>query len=336
MKILQKFGILTVLAVMINLSACNMDSNYSSEFFCMDTPMSITAYGSNSENAVNEAKDKIIELDGLLAVDKKSSEVHILNRDKSLKGSKDIINLVKRSKEISEQTKGAFDITTSPLTELWGFRTYLQKKVPTENEINNALKSVSSNNIQINKDKITLENNASVDFGGIAKGYASGKVKEIFEKNNIQSGLISLGGNVRAIGKKPDGSNWTVGIADPDNTTEQIGVLSVNDTAVITSGGYQRNFTEKGKTYHHIIDPKSGYPADSGLKSVTVVSKDDTLADALSTALFVMGLEKAVDFFKGSGLDFGAVFITDNDEIFITDNLNNSFTAEKSFEVIAK
>ncbi|MGN1139413.1 MAG: FAD:protein FMN transferase [Ruminococcus sp.] len=336
MKILQRFSILTVLAVMLILSSCSMDSEYSSEFFCMDTPMSITAYGADSEKAVKEAKNRIIELDKILSVDKKSSDVHILNRDKSLNSNEDILNLLKFSKEISLQTKGTFDITTAPLTELWGFRSYLINKIPSENEINEALKSVGSDNIKINKNKVSLKNNASVDFGGIAKGYASIQVKEIFEENNIQSGLISLGGNVRVIGKKPDGENWNVGIADPNDTSKQVGVLSVNDTAVITSGGYQRNFTEKGKTYHHIINPKTGYPAESGLKSVTIVSKDDTLADALSTGLFVMGLDKAEKFYSKSALDFGAVLITDDDKIYVTDNLKDSFTSRKNFEVVTK
>lgn len=336
MKILQGFSIFTILSVMLILSSCSMDSEYSSEFFCMDTPMSITAYGADSEKAVKEAKDRIIELDKLLSVDKKSSDVHILNRDKSLNANEDILNLLKFSKEISLQTDGAFDITTTPLTELWGFRSYLINKVPSENEITEALKSVGSDNIKINKNKVSLKNNASVDFGGIAKGYASMQVKEIFESNNIQSGLISLGGNVRAIGKKPDGANWNVGIANPDDTSKQIGMLSVNDTAVITSGGYQRNFTENGKTYHHIINPKTGYPAESGLKSVTIVSKDDTLADALSTGLFVMGLEKAEKLYSKSTFDFGAVLITDDDRIYVTDNLKNSFTSKKNFEVVTK
>ena len=146
---------------------------------------------------------------------------------------------------------------------------------------------------------------------------------------------MSLGGNVRAVGSKPDGESWSVAVTDPDDNSKSIGTLKISDKAVVTSGGYQRYFEENGQIYHHIIDTKTGYPADSGLKSVTIVSDDDALADALSTALFVMGLEKSGKFYSENSSLFGAVFITDKGEIYVTDNLKDSFMSEQGFEVIS-
>ncbi len=295
--------------------------------------MSVTAYGSNSKNAVKKVEKEINRLDSLLSVQNKNSEIHKINKSKSLSPSEEVLEIIKGSKEISKKTNGAFDITTEPLTRAWGFCNGVDNRVPDKKEIKDILKNVGVENISIDNGKIILNKNTSIDLGAIAKGYASHKANKILSDNKITSALISLGGNVRAIGSKPDGSPWIVGIADPDDTSQQIGTLSVKDTSVITSGGYQRFFESKGKKYHHIINPHTGYPAESGLKSVTIVSEDDTLGDALSTALFVMGLDKATEFYKENN-NFGGVFITDENDIFITDNIKNIFSSDNSFEVI--
>lgn len=299
----------------------------------MDTIMSVTAYGNNSKNAVKKVEKEINRLDSLLSVQNKNSEIYKINKSKNLSPSEEVLEIIKRSKEISKITNNAFDITTEPLTRAWGFCNGVDNKVPDKKEIKAILKNVGAKNINIDNGKIKLNQNTSIDLGAIAKGYASYKANKILSDNKITSALISLGGNVRAIGSKPDGSPWIVGIADPDDTSQQIGTLSVKDTSVITSGGYQRFFESNGKKYHHIINPHTGYPAESGLKSVTIVSEDDTLADALSTALFVMGLDKATEFYKENN-NFGGVFITDENDIFITDNIKNIFSSDNSFEVI--
>ena len=249
--------------------------------------------------------------------------------------SEDTLTLITRSKEIYTLTDGAFDISCEPLTREWGFYSGLENRVPSQQAIENALKGVGAAHIKIKDSTITLDENTSLDLGGIAKGYASQKAAEILKENGVNSALMSLGGNVRAVGSKPDGENWSVAITDPDDNSKSIGTLKISDKAVVTSGGYQRYFEENGQIYHHIIDTKTGYPADSGLKSVTIVSSDDTLADALSTSLFVMGLEKSGEFYSENSSLFGAVFITDKGEIYVTDNLKDSFMSEQGFEVIA-
>lgn len=334
MKFLHKSCALLLTAAVLCFSACNFDSRYDSEFFAMDTVMSITAYGSKSESAVKAAENEINRLDALLSVQSKSSEIYTLNRDKSQNLSADALALVSRAQEINALTDGAFDITTEPLTRLWGFYSGLENRVPSQEEIESALEYVGAEHIKIDKDSVTLDKNTSIDLGGIAKGYASQKAAQMLEENGVDSALISLGGNVRAVGSKPDGTDWNVAITDPDDNSKQVGTLAVSGKAVVTSGGYQRYFEENGQIYHHIIDTETGYPAKSGLKSVTVVSEDDTLADALSTALFVMGLEKSGRLYSEKSTLFGAVFVTDKNEVYITENLKNSFSSEHGFEVI--
>lgn len=326
--------ILIFIFTLINITACSIDSQYSTELFAMDTVMSINAYGAISESAVKLAEDKINELDSVLSIGKDNSEISTLNKTKSVHPSADTANLISRACEISELTNGDFDITVHPLVYEWGFYSGLENRVPTQNEIDNALGKVDYKQINISDNNITLQNEMSVDVGGITKGYASALIADIFRDNDVESAMVSLGGNVRVIGGKPDGSSWVVSIADPDDTTKQIGTLSVKNTSVITSGGYQRYFDYNGKRYHHIIDTKTGYPAQSGLKSVTIVSEDDTLADALSTALFVKGLDESIDFYKENNELFEAVFVTEENEIYITPDLKECFVSDKKFEVI--
>ena len=296
--------------------------------------MTITAYGSKGENAVKAAGNEVNRIDALLSVQNKNSEIYKLNRDKSISAASDTLALVNRGIEIYTLTDGAFDITIEPLSRLWGFYTGLENRIPTQEEIDNALKFVGAENIKIDKSNIILNEETSLDLGGIAKGYASSIAAQILKERGVSSAIISLGGNIRTVGTKPNGSKWNIGITDPDDNTKEIGILSVSDTAVVTSGGYQRYFEENGQIYHHIIDTKTGYPAKSGLKSVTVVSKDDTLADALSTGLFVMGLEKSKEFYRKNSTLFEAVFVTDKNEVYITENLKNSFSSQQSFGVI--
>ena len=172
----------------------------------------------------------------------------------------------------------------------------------------------------------------ALDLGGIGKGYAAGRCKEILKAHGVTSALLSLGGNVSALGSKPDGTAWTVAIEDPDGG-DYLGTVQIADQCVVTSGGYQRYFEQDGVRYWHILDPETGKPARSGMKSVTIVSADDTLADALSTALFVMGPERAAEFWRVHRAEFGAVWLTEDGRLFVTEGL--TLTTEREYEVVS-
>lgn len=179
---------------------------------------------------------------------------------------------------------------------------------------------------------MTLGEGQRIDLGGIAKGYASDRVMEIYREYGVTSGMVSLGGNIQTLGAKPDGTAWKIGIRDPE--TEKEGdsgsgaggillALPVENQAVITSGGYERYFEENGETYIHILDPRTGYPADSGLLSVTVVSENGMLADALSTSLYIMGAEKAAEYWRAHGSDSGNAF-----ELILVDTFGKAYATE--------
>ena len=215
--------------------------------------------------------------------------------------------------------------------KLWGFPNQ-EYRVPAEAEIENALPLVDSSRLRLDGGVLYMEPGQAMDFGGVGKGYAAARVMEIFREHGISSGMVSLGGNIQVLGKKPDKSLWRVGVRDPEGA-DYFAVLTLEDQAAVTSGGYERYFEAEGETYIHILDPRTGRPAESDLLSVTVVSEDGARADALSTALFLMGLEDAADFWRKDG-GFDLVLVTEDRQVFITEGLEGSFESDKSFAVL--
>jgi len=310
----------------------------SKEFFAMDTYMEVDAYGDNGEKAVAKAEKEVNKLDSILSTGKSTSEISKLNKNKKQVVSADTMSLIKESVKISNETNSAFNPTIYPLMELWGFTTK-NYYVPKDNEIKPLLNHMNIDNIKIDESKNEVsfkDSNMKIDLGAIAKGYTSSKIIDIFKENNIKSGMVTLGGNVQVLGKKPDGSLWKVGIQNPIGEDEYLGVLQTSDKAVITSGGYERNFTKNGKTYHHILDPSNGYPANNGLTSVTIISSDGTLADALSTSLFVMGKDKAIDFYKKSNYNFDFILYTSDNKLIISDGIEDIFSSNLDIKVVNK
>ena len=315
----------------------NADSQEAStELFAMDTYMSLKAYGENAQEAVDAAADEIKRLDEVLSTGDENSEVAGINANEGGTLSEDTSYLLERSMELYEKTDGLFDIAIYPVMEAWGFTTQ-NYRVPEDSELKELLKLTDASKIQYdekNKKVSFNQDGMKIDFGGIAKGYTSARIMDIYKENGIASGLVNLGGNVQALGTKTDGTKWKIAVQSPDDTEDYLGILSVQDKAVITSGGYERYFEQDGVTYHHIIDPKTGYPAESGLVSVTIVSEDGTLADGLSTSLFIMGEEKAADFWREHKDEFDAILMSDDGTLYVTEGLENDFSTERTVEII--
>ena len=310
----------------------------SKDVFAMDTYMSFTAYGGHAEEAVNAAEAEIKRLDTLWSVSSQEGEIYKLNKNGQQRISKDTKKLLTYASKIYKTTDGAFDITVYPLMDLWGF-TSGKYRVPTTKEIQNNLELVNQGQLMYDKEKenLTLGTGQKVDLGAIAKGFASARIMEIWKEKGVNSGVVSLGGNVQVLGKKPDGSMWNVGIKRPNRQEEDlIGTLSLENKAVITSGGYERYFENKGKIYHHILDTKTGYPAEKGLASVTIISGDGTLADGLSTALFVMGKEKAITYWKEYVKKFDMILVTEEGSVIVTEGVKNCFTSAEKVEVVER
>ena len=333
------FGVTKILLLLcvIVLTSCQKSAEnkkVSKDIFAMDTYMTVTAYGEYADSAVDKAVEKINRLEKVLSAERKESDIYKLNMTGVETLSKDAKDIVSEALDINRETKGAFDISIYPLMVKWGFTTQ-KYNVPSESDIFKLLKNVDSTKIKFDEKngKIELSQNMKIDLGGIAKGYTSSCVMQIFKECGVTSGLVSLGGNVQVLGSKTDGTNWQIAIENPDKSKDYIGVVSVKNKAVITSGGYERYFEKNGKTYHHILNPKTGYPAESGLKSVTIVSSNGTLADALSTALFVMGKDKAIDYWREHKNEFDAVFVEDDESITITGGLKKIFKSNFKFDI---
>lgn len=302
-----------IIFIVLLLSFTGCKSGSSTEiFYAMDTVMTVTVYGSGAKKASKAAYNEVLRLEKLLSVTDEGSEIYALNHRTASDVSAETAALIEKALEISRETGGAFDITFYPVSLLWGFITK-DYKVPSAEEISKTLIHCGSENVSISGTHINLPEGFMLDLGGIAKGYAAEKVKEKLVGMGIKSAIISLGGNVQTIGKKPGGDKWKIGIADPFGNESSESIYA-EDSAVVTSGGYQRNFTHEGKTYHHIIDPKTGYPAESGIASVTVICESGTEADALSTAFFVMGKDKTEQFCSNHE-GISAVIIMQNGEV---------------------
>lgn len=314
----------------------------SREFFAMDTYMTVSAYGEKAAEATEAAEAEVGRLDAMLSTGNPDSEIAGVNAGGG-QVSEETAGLIERGLELYEETGRCFDIAIYPVMKAWGF-TDKNYRVPDEAELEDLLPLTDASKVKCDTDTGNVSfgmEGMAIDLGGIAKGYTSSRIMEIYKEHGVTSGLVSLGGNVQVLGTKPDGSTWKVAVQNPGSaadaddaanqngaTAEYLGVLEATDTAVITSGAYERNFTQDGRLYHHIIDPATGKPADAGLKSVTVVSSDGTLADALSTSLYIMGKDKALDYWRAHADQFDCILMDDAGELYVTKPIADRFSSD--------
>ena len=278
--------------------------------YAMDTVMDLQVWGDDCEKATGQLQDMISALESDWSVTRKDSLINRLNSG-GVVLTREQHDLLEQVTAMKERTDGAYDPQLYALCSAWGF--YGQQfRVPSQQEIDDALSG------------------KQWDLGGAMKGYCGDQAVSILNALNVDRAILNLGGNIQTYGSKPDSTPWQVGIQNPEGG-DPIGILSITGTmAVVTSGDYQRAFESGGKTYHHILDPETGRPAQSGLRSVTVICKDGLTADCLSTGLYVMGLEKATQLWRESD-DFEAVFLTDDGQLYATAGAR---LTNCSFEVI--
>ncbi len=316
------------------LSGCSdtpaqSESGSSTTYIAMNTEMKLTVFGENSDaeqQALANAVAEINRLDALLSRHNEDSTISAINRSNGapVNADEEVMDLLKAGVQYSKDTGGALDITVAPIMDAWNF-TGEHPRVPSQEELDQLLAHVGNDRIVFGNGTVTLEQGMAIDLGGIAKGYASDRLSHVLEESDIKSAMVSLGGNVYVHGRKPDGSLWRIAVEDPNNSGSYFGILHVADQFAITSGGYQRYFEKNGTTYYHIIDPKTGDVARNGLVSVTIVCNNGTMGDALSTALFVMGYDAAVDFWKHYEIDFDMILVDDTGHIYLTEGLKDCF-----------
>jgi len=284
------------LLAMAILPGCSRKPVTESDFI-MDTLVRIEAYGPRAETAARAALDEMRRVESLMSAHLETSDVSRINSQAGVAPvtiSPETAFVLKEALRISEASDGAFDITVGPLVELWGV-TSESPRVPSAQEIEAALEKVDYRRLHVKEDKAFLEDpGMRVDLGAIAKGYAVDMAAQVLSNHGVTSAIIDAGGNIYVVGSRSDGSPWRVGIRHPRREGDALAVLEASDIGVVTSGDYQRYFELNGVRYHHIFDPRTGYPAREST-SATVVSSSSVEADALSTALFVLGPEKGMN-----------------------------------------
>lgn len=304
-------------------------------FFAMNTYISLTVYGEASENAMGIAEEKINELEALWSVTKADSEVYTINHadGEPVTVSDETAELLRFSLEMAEQTDGALDITIYPVLTAWGFTTG-SYQIPSEELLAEKMQLVGYEKVSLADNTVSLLPGMQLDFGAVAKGYASDTIRDLMLEEGVTSAIISLGGNICAIGSKPDGSDFRISVQHPDNR-DSLGILTLSNSSVSTSGAYERYFVgDDGKEYGHILNPETGRPMQSDLISVTVVSEDGKLCDALSTSLFVKGLDGSTEYYQEhEGFEF--LLMAENGEIYLTEGLEHCFTIAESYQDIS-
>lgn len=344
------------LALALTLALCSVSCNkveekeyYDAYFTAMDTQITVRLARDSGvkdgkkpiyfedaylEQIVSECADIAKRVEGVFSRTDENSLTYEVNTaaDSLFDLDEEFCSLLEKSFEITDKTEGAFDVTLGTVTELWNV-TAEEPVIPTDDAVAEALSHVG-------RDKLTLDGTTikkidrltKLDFGAIAKGYALALITEHLEGTDVVYGLVSFGGNVSVFGSKGEDVKYKVGITDPADTSKVVGYVYIDSGYVSVSGDYERFFEKDAVRYHHIMDAKTGKPAESDISSVSVICDDGTLADALSTALFVIGSEKAVEFQKSGAYDFEAVITTKDGETIVTDGLSENLLFEEYVE----
>ena len=301
----MKRSIIIVLALLFLASACARPRTVQKTETIMGTEVTVTVVAPSEKEgaaAIDAAMAEIRRFDDMMSLYKDTSEltkVNLAAGKHPVKVSPEMIEVVEAAARISDLTNGAFDVTVGPLAVLWQMR-LKEKKVPTDREITLARSRVGYRNIVIDKEVSTLflkKSDMIMDLGGVAKGYAADKAAAALKKLGIINGIVAIAGDIRVMGKRPDGSPWRIGVQHPREADKTLVVLDLSDKSISTSGDYERFQIVKKKRYHHIIDPRTGKPSE-GLISVTVVGDSGALVDPLTTALFIVGAENGMALVK--------------------------------------
>ena len=319
-------GIILILGILGGCAAAMEYPKAEASLFAMNTYMTFTVYGENGETALAEATAQIQKLESLWSVTDEESEIYRANHSngESVEVSSETADVISFALYMAKETGGALDPTIYPVLTAWGFTTD-NKQVPAPEAVDALLEQVDYSRIRLDGTTLTVPKGMQLDLGAVGKGYTADLAAQVLQEHGVESALLNLGGNIQAIGTRPDGSDWRIGVRAPWEEGN-LGILEISNAAVVTSGGYENYFEdEAGNLYWHIFDPETGHPAHSGLQSVMVVGNEGKECDALSTALFVMGPEQAEQYWR-SHEGFELLMVTEEDEILLTEGLAARFT----------
>ena len=327
---MRRLSLLCIVLLLL-LTGCSASEPCRRELMAMDTFMTLSVYAQSpaaGEALLEEAAGEIRRLEGLLSVTDPGSEIYQVNHGGAVSLSEPVRELLEKALELCRETGGALDVTVYPAVRAWGFTTGAYR-VPEEAELSALVERVGYGRVALDGDRLALPEGVELDLGSVGKGWTGDRLTALFREAGVSSAIMELGGNVQALGTKPDGSPWRVAVQAPGGG--YAGVLEIVDKAVVTSGGYQRYFEQDGETYIHIIDPATGRPARTGLASVTIVADSGLQGDGLSTALFVMGREKAEAFWRGNP-EFDFILLGEDGTAAITEGLEECFSLYGGWE----
>lgn len=325
--------LLCILSV-LPLSGCGETVENLSTVYAMDSTITLIAYGNRGKDGLKAAESIIVSMDAALDPEVETSIVYKMNHagGQSTVVSGQIADMLTTAGSVYSKSKGALDLTIYPLVKRWGF---LNGKfyVPTAEEISADLSRLCFDELILTPFpssgaySVQMPADAEISFAAVAKGCASQNAVEAMRQAGVTSGVVSMAGTVQTLGRKPNGSNWSVAITDPADPDSYFGVIDVGEAAIVSSGAYQCNFTNKvdGKFYHHLLKPSSGYPVSNTLTSVTIVCEDGTMADCLSTAMYVLGETQAMNYWRSNG-GFEMIMVTNDGRVICTSGLIEQFT----------
>lgn len=327
----RTLSFLTAAALLLSASSCAKKEDDSNSYIydtklLLNTSCTVSLYDKQDKTILNDVFQLCAHYDKLFSATNSGSDIYKINHadGKAVKVDRDTIDVIEDGLGYSKESGGLFDITIGELTTLWNIEGK-NPQVPSEGNIKAAMKTIDYRNIVISGDTVALKNkSAMIDLGGVAKGFIADKLKAFLLSKGVHRAIINLGGNVEVLGSKAPDSPWVVGVQQPFmDRNEDIGYLYVTDKSVVTSGIYERYFVQDGKTYAHILDPRTGYPVENNLSSVTIVSDESKQGDGLSATCFLLGVEKSTKLIE-SMHDVEAIFITKDGQIITTPGINKT------------
>lgn len=327
----RRFFFILLLLCTLFSSGCGTEKSAQADFISMDTVVRLQIYGSNAQTALDNCQKTLSSLETRFADTGVESEVVRLNQANGAETevSSLLFEMLQLAKSISVALPDTLDLTIAPLTALWGFSGDATMHLPQAAQITALLPTVGMELVELcaERQTVILHSGATITLGAIAKGLIGRELAAQLDRDpGVTHAYLSLGGNVQLVKNKTDATPWKIGLANPSAHSELLGVFSLaSPCAVVTSGTYQRNFTENGTLYHHILHPRTGYPVENGMCSVTILCQDGMRADALSTALFVAGIEQTIAYYRAHP-DFEFVCVTDTQEIFVSAGIAEQFS----------
>lgn len=329
----KKFLIVIISIVSIfSFAACNKETKEDeiltrTELF-MGTAIKVSLYDGGSEKVLDKVFDRVLELENLVSINKEGTEIDELNKNagiKPVKLSDDSKNIIEKGLYYSSLSSGGYDISIGPLVKLWSIG-LPEAKIPTESEIKESLENINYKDVEINGNEVFLKKKGMLlDLGSIAKGYAADEIAKILVNEGIEKAIIDLGGNIYALGKKSKESPWKIGVQNPfDDRGNIVGTLLTENKSVVTTGIYERFIEDGDKKYHHVLNPKTGYPYNTDIAGVTIIADKSIDADALSTLVFTMGIQNGIEFIENME-NVDAIFITNNKNVYKTNGIKESF-----------